>query len=129
MHLRQARQVLGTVQEAYEFFTLHFEPDPQCEKEKKRMNVTDKGDERCIKGQDGALVDEGKGEGRGKEPPPQRRDKIDLFSSAQLSRDLLQVKKPEYVRYKNSDLVFVPSRRTVPDSVKLPKNKKDRGSA
>lgn len=125
---RQAGQVLGTAQEAYDFFTLHFEAGPQCENERKRINVTaaDKGDERYIKGQDGALVDEGKEEDRSKEPPPQRHDKIDLFTGTQLSRDLLQVKKPEYVRYKKSELLFTPSRQTVPDSVKLPKNKKPR---
>lgn len=130
---RQARQVLQIPAEPYDFFTFNFDPDPCCENEKHKIKVTegDKRDERYIKDRDDAIVDEDKNKDQRKEPPPECDNKIDLFITTHLSHDLLQVKKAEYVGYKKciqkeSKLLFKPSFQTVPNSIKLPGNKKPR---
>lgn len=123
---RQARQVLQTVNEPYDFFTFRFEPDPPCETEKNKIKAieSDKGDERYIKDRDAAIGKEDQNEER-------HQEKTDLFITTHLPQDLLQVKKAEYVGYrkciqKERKLLYKPSAQTVPNSIKLPGNKKPR---
>lgn len=128
---QQARQVQEIAEEPYEFFTFNFEQNPHRDTEKNKIKVTegDKGDERYIKDRDDTIVKEDKNEGQHKEPPPECENKIDLFITTHLPQDLLQEKKPEYAGYKKciqneSKLLFKPSFKTVPNSIKLPGNKK-----
>lgn len=127
---QQARQV---AEEPYDFFTFNFEPDPHCEKKKNSVEVTggDTGDETYVRDWDGARVKQDKNQDQREEPPPECDNEIALFISTHLCQDLLQVKKAEYVGYKKciqkeGKLLFKPSFQTVPNSVKLPENKKPR---
>uniref|UniRef100_H3BVM0 Coiled-coil and C2 domain containing 2A n=1 Tax=Tetraodon nigroviridis TaxID=99883 RepID=H3BVM0_TETNG len=120
-------------EEPYDFFTYNFKPDPHCENEKNIVEVTKsgKGDKRCIKDWEDAFAKEDKNEDQCKEPPTEWDNKIDLFITTHLSQDLLQVKKAEYVGYKKCiqnecGILFKPSFQTVPNSIKLPGNKKPR---
>uniref|UniRef100_H3C4H9 Coiled-coil and C2 domain containing 2A n=1 Tax=Tetraodon nigroviridis TaxID=99883 RepID=H3C4H9_TETNG len=124
---RQVRKGLPTAEEAYNFFTSNFEPDPEDRNEKQQKNATDAEKEEDEDGEEpgGANVDESE------EAPLVRDDGEDLFIIEQLSQDFLEVKKAEYVGYRKrvqqeSELLFKPSFRTVPTSIKLPENTRPR---
>ncbi|KAM6963078.1 coiled-coil and C2 domain-containing protein 2A [Aplochiton taeniatus] len=106
-----------TAEESFNFFTFNFDPDPNEEpgtRRKKQRAKTDEEDEE--KDEDAPLV--------GKEEE-------DLFIIDQSSHDFLEMKRAEYVGYRrrlerDQALLFTPSFRPVPASVKLPENKQPR---
>uniref|UniRef100_A0A671WHZ0 Coiled-coil and C2 domain containing 2A n=1 Tax=Sparus aurata TaxID=8175 RepID=A0A671WHZ0_SPAAU len=118
---RRASKGVPTAEEAYNFFTFNFEPDPQEEtekisrKRKKQKKASEGGDEEGGEDddeQEDAEVDEG------------NQDEHE-------DQDFLEVKKAEYIGYRKciqqeSELLFRPSFRTVPTSIKLPENMKPR---
>ncbi|KAM7410419.1 hypothetical protein PAMA_001723 [Pampus argenteus] len=141
---RRVGKGLPTADEAYNFFTFSFEPDPQDKSEKKsrkkqKQRTTTAEEERDDKGeeeveeQEDADVDEDnqdENEDQGEEAPLVQ-DEDNLFVIEQSSQDFLQVKKAEYVGYqklaqRESELLYTPSFRTVPTSIKLPENMKPR---
>ncbi|XP_061593922.1 coiled-coil and C2 domain-containing protein 2A [Cololabis saira] len=134
---------LPTEEEAYDFFTYNFKPDPIDETEKRRRKKQ-KQKQASAENRDedeGAEAeepeqseieedDQDENENQGEEALLIRNDG-DLFISDQSSRDFLEVRKAEYVGYRkhiqrNSELLFTPSFRTAPTSVKLPENMKPR---
>uniref|UniRef100_A0A672YAS7 Coiled-coil and C2 domain containing 2A n=1 Tax=Sphaeramia orbicularis TaxID=375764 RepID=A0A672YAS7_9TELE len=113
-----------TAEEAYNFFTFNFEPDPQDKTEKTTRKIKKQGkkDEEDR---------DGEGESDEQEHNEEDEDKEDLFVIDQSSQDFLEVKKAEYIRYhkraeKDRKLLFTPSFQTVQTSLKLPENIKPR---
>ncbi|XP_029282132.1 coiled-coil and C2 domain-containing protein 2A isoform X2 [Cottoperca gobio] len=135
---RRTEQGLPTAEEAYHFFTLNFEPDPrddnddaekqrQTAEQEREEDEEDEGDE-----QEEAEVDnQPENEEQNEEAPLVRDEDEDLFAIEQSSQDFLEVKKAEYVGYRErvqqeSEILFTPSLRSVPTSIKLPENMKPR---
>ncbi|XP_070764717.1 coiled-coil and C2 domain-containing protein 2A [Enoplosus armatus] len=141
---RRAEKGLPTAEEAYNFFTFDFEPEPQDGSEKisrKRQKQKKTGEEdrdeeggEEVEEQEDAEVDEDEQDEhveQSEEAPLVRDEEEDLFVIEQSSQDFLEVKKAEYVGYRElvqreSELLFTPSFRTVPTSIKLPENMKPR---
>ncbi|XP_069555398.1 coiled-coil and C2 domain-containing protein 2A [Brachyistius frenatus] len=134
---RRAAKGLPTAEEAYNFFTFNFEPDPLDEtekisrkREKQRKPAEEDGDE--TEDQEEVEVDEhNQDENQSEETPLVRNSEEDLFLIDQSPQDFLEVKKAEYIGYqklvqRESELLFTPSFQTVPTSVKLPENMKPR---
>uniref|UniRef100_A0A3Q1BCK6 C2 domain-containing protein n=1 Tax=Amphiprion ocellaris TaxID=80972 RepID=A0A3Q1BCK6_AMPOC len=114
----QVGKGLPNAEEAYNFFTFNFEPDPPDESERSSVK---RQKQRKIADRD---------EGRGDEAEEQEEAE-DLFVIDQSPQDFLEVKKAVYVGYQNliqreNEQLFTPSFRTVPTSVKLPENMKPR---
>ncbi|XP_044054572.1 coiled-coil and C2 domain-containing protein 2A isoform X2 [Siniperca chuatsi] len=141
---RRVEKGLPTAEEAFNFFTFDFEPDPQDGTEKisrkrqkqKKIAEEDRDEEggEEFEEQEDAEVDEDdqdENEVQSEEAPLVRDEEEDLFVIEQSSQDFLEVKKAEYVGYRKlvqreSELLFTPSFRTVPTSIKLPENMKPR---
>ncbi|XP_051232359.1 coiled-coil and C2 domain-containing protein 2A isoform X2 [Dicentrarchus labrax] len=141
---RRAGKGLPTAEEAYNFFTFNFEPEPQDESEKisrkrqkkKKAAEEDRDEEggEGVEEQEDAEVHEDnqdENEDQSEEAPLVRDEEEDLFVIEQSSQDFLEVKKAEYIGYRKrvqqeSELLFTPSFRTVPTSIKLPENMKPR---
>ncbi|XP_073331790.1 coiled-coil and C2 domain-containing protein 2A [Pagrus major] len=140
---RRASKGVPTAEEAYNFFTFNFEPEPQEEtekisrKRKKQRKAAEDGDEEGgedVDEQEDAEVDEDnqdEHDDQSEEAPLVRDEEGDLFVIEQSSQDFLEVKKAEYIGYRKciqqeSELLFTPSFRTVPTSIKLPENMKPR---
>uniref|UniRef100_A0A3Q3GAB6 Coiled-coil and C2 domain containing 2A n=1 Tax=Labrus bergylta TaxID=56723 RepID=A0A3Q3GAB6_9LABR len=109
---KRTEKDLPTSEEAFNFFTFNFEPEPQdgAQKLGRKRHKQKKTDEEAP-----LVQDEGE----------------DLFVIEQSSHDFLEMKKAEYVGYRQlvqreSELLFTPSFRTVPTSIKLPENMKPR---
>uniref|UniRef100_UPI0037E92D59 coiled-coil and C2 domain-containing protein 2A isoform X2 n=1 Tax=Semicossyphus pulcher TaxID=241346 RepID=UPI0037E92D59 len=138
---RRTENGLPTAEEAYNFFTFNFEPEPQDgtedvsgRKEKQKKDGGEEEGEEEAEEEDEARVEEDNRdevEEQGEEAPLVRDEEEDLFVIEQSSQDFLEVKKAEYVGYRRlvqreSELLFTPSFRTVPTSIKLPENMKPR---
>ncbi|XP_047443097.1 coiled-coil and C2 domain-containing protein 2A isoform X3 [Mugil cephalus] len=140
---RRAGKGLPTTEEAYNFFTFSFEPDPVDEperirrkKQKQSKKAEEDGDEDGggeAEEHEGDEVDEEIQEERSQseEAPLVQNEEEDLFIIHQTPQDFLEVRKAEYIGYRKlvqreSELLFTPSFRTVPTSVKLPENMKPR---
>ncbi|XP_048108289.1 coiled-coil and C2 domain-containing protein 2A isoform X3 [Alosa alosa] len=143
---------IPTGEEAYNFFTFNFDPEPEEEPSKRRKKRRPKSEQA-----EGGQEEEGEGEGE-EEPEEQEREverepareddeeeeeerdeeaalvrdgEEDLFLIEQSSQDFLEVRKAEYIGYnrrvqRESELLFTPSVRTVPASNKLPDNMQPR---
>ncbi|XP_040896220.1 coiled-coil and C2 domain-containing protein 2A isoform X2 [Toxotes jaculatrix] len=139
---RRAETGLPTAEEAYNFFTFNFEPDPQDrterisrKRQKQKRKSEEDGDEEGgneAEEQEDGEADEDENEDQSEEAPLVR-DEEDLFVIEQSSQDFLEVRKAEYVGYqkliqreRGSELLFTPSFRPVPTSIKLPENMKPR---
>ncbi|XP_056270591.1 coiled-coil and C2 domain-containing protein 2A isoform X2 [Pseudoliparis swirei] len=130
---RRAEDGLPTAEEAYNFFTLDFEPDPPGAAEEKtgaepgRAAEEDGDEER--EAAEGAVRDE---HGDQSEDAPLVPDgEARLLAVERSSRDFLEVRRAEYVGRRErvrreGELLFTPSARTAPTSVKLPKNTQPR---
>ncbi|XP_026160597.1 coiled-coil and C2 domain-containing protein 2A isoform X2 [Mastacembelus armatus] len=134
---------LPTSEEAYNFFTFNFEPDPQdgteriSRKRQKQRRTAEDGDEdggdEAEEQEDGEVEEDNReeNEDQSEEAPLVQDEEENLFVIAQSSQDFLEIKKAEYIGYRNliqrqSELLFTPSFQTVPTSVKLPDNVKPR---
>uniref|UniRef100_A0A3B3VB92 Coiled-coil and C2 domain containing 2A n=1 Tax=Poecilia latipinna TaxID=48699 RepID=A0A3B3VB92_9TELE len=100
-----------TTEEAYNFFTFNYEPDQPSKPESKSRKRQKQRD--------------------GSEEAPLVRNEDDLFVIDHSPQDFVEVRKAEYVGLKkrvqrDRELLFTPSFRTVPTSVKLPENTKPR---
>ncbi|XP_072246111.1 coiled-coil and C2 domain-containing protein 2A [Leuresthes tenuis] len=127
---------LPTAEEAYDFFTFNFEPDPSNDSEtlsRKRQKRRDEdGGEEAEEQQDAEAEADNQddNENQGEEAPLVRNEE-GLFIIDQSPQDFLEVRKTEYVGYRkriqrDNELLFKPSFRPVPASVKLPENMKPR---
>ncbi|KAM9849276.1 coiled-coil and C2 domain-containing protein 2A [Aulostomus maculatus] len=124
---------LPTAEEAYNFFTFNFEPEPQEMVEKtsrggRKQRKEGKGSREVVDEQE--EVDADNQDENQNEDAPLMRD-AELFGIEKSTQDFLEVKKAEYEGYRKlalrqSELLFTPSFRTVPMSVKLPENMKPR---
>ncbi|XP_034566120.1 coiled-coil and C2 domain-containing protein 2A isoform X2 [Notolabrus celidotus] len=142
---RRTEKDLPTAEEAYNFFTFNFAPEPQESSEKdsrkkQKQKKTEEGEggggeeEAAEEEQENAERAEDNQEeieDQGEEAPLVRDEEEDLFAIEQSSYDFLEMKKAEYVGYKKlvqreSEILFTPSFRTVPTSIKLPDNMKPR---
>ncbi|CAJ1059939.1 coiled-coil and C2 domain-containing protein 2A isoform X4 [Xyrichtys novacula] len=142
---RRTEKGIPTAEEAYNFFTFNFEPEPQ--KRTKKVSRKRPKPNRSEEEEDGDGYGEGEEaeeedvegeeenrdeiEDQGEEAPLVQDEGQDLFVIEQSSYDFLEMKKAEYVGYKKlvqreNELLFTPSLRTVPTSVKLPQNMKPR---
>ncbi|XP_078534578.1 coiled-coil and C2 domain-containing protein 2A [Lissotriton helveticus] len=131
--------------DAYNFFTFDFAPDPeniQADVKKKRKDGSDQEDEE----EESAVAPEQEEESAVSPQQEQeeeggmqeedllvqgREEEDDLFIIDQTSRDFLEVTAAEYEDYsirlqKENGLLFVPSVRTVPASQKVPENMQPR---
>ncbi|KAF0042441.1 hypothetical protein F2P81_005973 [Scophthalmus maximus] len=136
----QAEKGLPTAEEAYNFFTFNFEPDAQdgteriSRERRKQKKTTDEdrddggGDE--DEHQENSDMDEDsqdENEDQSEETPLVRDEEENLFVIEKSSQDFLEVRKAEYIRYRKriqreSELLYTPSNRPVPTSIKLPEN-------
>ncbi|XP_059197951.1 coiled-coil and C2 domain-containing protein 2A isoform X1 [Centropristis striata] len=138
---RRVGKGLPTVEEAYNFFTLNFEPDPQDGAEKKnkkkdkqkKSSEEDRDDEaeEAEEQEDAEVDNQEDNEDQNEEAPLVRDEEENVFVIEQSSQDFLEVKKAEYVGYqrllqRQSEHLFTPSFRTVPTSIKLAENMKPR---
>ncbi|XP_068581544.1 coiled-coil and C2 domain-containing protein 2A isoform X2 [Cebidichthys violaceus] len=133
---RRTEKGLPTAEEAYNFFTLDFEPDPRDgtkkKRDKPRRTAEEDGEEEEAEEQEDAeddIQDENEDQSEG--APLVRDEEADLFVIEQSTQDFLEVKKAEYVGYRKlvqqeSELLFTPSFRTAPTAIKLPENMKPR---
>uniref|UniRef100_A0A3Q1I2J5 Coiled-coil and C2 domain containing 2A n=1 Tax=Acanthochromis polyacanthus TaxID=80966 RepID=A0A3Q1I2J5_9TELE len=137
---------LPNAEEAYNFFTFNFEPDPpdgserSSVKRRKQRKTADRDEDRGDEAeeQEEAEADEENEEENenqvtsiSEEAPLVQNEEEDLFVIDQSPQDFLEVKKAVYIGYQNhiqreSEHLFTPSFRTVPTSVKLPENMKPR---
>ncbi|XP_047192617.1 coiled-coil and C2 domain-containing protein 2A isoform X3 [Scophthalmus maximus] len=137
---KQAEKGLPTAEEAYNFFTFNFEPDAQdgteriSRERRKQKKTTDEdrddggGDE--DEHQENSDMDEDsqdENEDQSEETPLVRDEEENLFVIEKSSQDFLEVRKAEYIRYRKriqreSELLYTPSNRPVPTSIKLPEN-------
>ncbi|XP_070118751.1 coiled-coil and C2 domain-containing protein 2A isoform X3 [Equus caballus] len=117
-----------SAEEAYNFFTFNFDPEPEESEEKPKA-----------KNRDGANQEEGEGEEE-EAPVPEGIDKTDeeellddkdavdfLLGLDRGAEDIVAVRPADYesvhIRLqKEKELLFIPSRRTVPTYKKLPEN-------
>ncbi|XP_077964879.1 coiled-coil and C2 domain-containing protein 2A isoform X2 [Gasterosteus aculeatus] len=136
---RRSEKSLPTAEEAYNFFTLDFEPDPvdgtekkSKKRDKQRRVAEEDGDEEDAEEEEEGVEDAlQENEDRSEEAPLVRDEADDLFAVGQSSQDFLEVRRAEYVGYRKrvqreSGLLFTPSFRTAPASIKLPENTKPR---
>uniref|UniRef100_A0A3B4FZ37 Coiled-coil and C2 domain containing 2A n=1 Tax=Pundamilia nyererei TaxID=303518 RepID=A0A3B4FZ37_9CICH len=125
----QVGKGLPTAEEAFNFFTLNFDPDPpdvietSSRRRQKQRKTTDEDEEH-------EDVDEDIQEENESEEAPLVQTQEDLFVIDQSPQDFLEIRKAEYVGYYKllqlqSELLFTPSFRT-PTSIKLPENMKPR---
>ncbi|KAM6921159.1 coiled-coil and C2 domain-containing protein 2A [Xenentodon cancila] len=132
---------LPTDDEAYNFFTYSFKPDPTDETEKhrrkgqKQKQTFAKSRDEGAEAEEQEELEEEEGDQDENENQSEEalliRNEGDLFISDQSSRDFLEVRKADYVGYRkrlqrDGELLFTPSFRTAPTSVKLPENMKPR---
>ncbi|XP_018588642.1 coiled-coil and C2 domain-containing protein 2A isoform X1 [Scleropages formosus] len=143
---------LPTAEEAYNFFTFNFDPEPleeAAEQKKERRFVEDRGVEEEEEeggggGEEEAQVEDGgegesgseeedkeeDAEGRSEGAPLVEDQQGELFID-ETAQDFLEVKKAEYLGYhsrvqRESEVLFTPSLRTVPTSCKVPENMQPR---
>uniref|UniRef100_A0A3P8UI20 Coiled-coil and C2 domain containing 2A n=1 Tax=Cynoglossus semilaevis TaxID=244447 RepID=A0A3P8UI20_CYNSE len=136
----QTEKGLPSAEEAYNFFTLNFEPDPPEQAEtigrrrQKHKNEAEDEEEPEAEEEDDAVDDnQDENPDQNEEAPLVQDEEEDLFTIQQSSQDFLEVRKAEYTGYRNlvqrereRELLFTPSVGTVPTSVKLPENMKPR---
>ncbi|KAF7652982.1 hypothetical protein LDENG_00089110 [Lucifuga dentata] len=139
---RHAEKSLPTAEEAYNFFTFSFNPEPQDgadrigkKRQKQRKTSEEERDEDEEEGydaveQDNAEVDK-ENEDQNEEAHLVRDEEEDLFLIEQSSRDFLEIKKAERIGHskriqRESGLLFTPSFQTVPTSIKLAENMQPR---
>uniref|UniRef100_A0A8C9V647 Coiled-coil and C2 domain containing 2A n=1 Tax=Scleropages formosus TaxID=113540 RepID=A0A8C9V647_SCLFO len=128
---------LPTAEEAYNFFTFNFDPEPleeAAEQKKERRFVEDRGVEEEEEeggggGEEEAQVEDG-GEGESGSEEEDKEEDGELFID-ETAQDFLEVKKAEYLGYhsrvqRESEVLFTPSLRTVPTSCKVPENMQPR---
>ncbi|KAM9445041.1 coiled-coil and C2 domain-containing protein 2A [Clarias gariepinus] len=123
-----------TAEEAYNFFTFNFDPEPEERPPKVEPKSQDgRGDEQEEEEEtDEEEEHEGEEEitERDEDAPLVQDEEEDLFV-IQSAQDFLEVKKTEYVEYdslmqRENELLFIPSMRPVPASSKLPENVRPR---
>uniref|UniRef100_A0A3P9CZ90 Coiled-coil and C2 domain containing 2A n=1 Tax=Maylandia zebra TaxID=106582 RepID=A0A3P9CZ90_9CICH len=128
----QVGKGLPTAEEAFNFFTLNFDPDPpdvietSSRRRQKQRKTTDEDEEHEDVDED--IQEENETQS---EEAPLVQTQEDLFVIDQSPQDFLEIRKAEYVGYQKllqlqSELLFTPSFRTVPTSIKLPENMKPR---
>ncbi|XP_066527206.1 coiled-coil and C2 domain-containing protein 2A isoform X2 [Hoplias malabaricus] len=140
----RAETGLPTAEEAYNFFTFNFDPEPQETRHKalskrrsrRREKEEEEDEEKAGDGEEEQEEDEDEEEmardneveeSRDEDAPLVRDEEEDLFIIDQSAQDFLEVKKAEYIGYKmrvqrESEILFIPSMRPVPASSKLPEN-------
>ncbi|XP_068133730.1 coiled-coil and C2 domain-containing protein 2A isoform X2 [Hyperolius riggenbachi] len=116
-----------TTDEAFNFFTLNFDPEPEPEEAKQQKKEEAQKEEPA--GESSSRVEEEQAEeqeeGAGEDKSLVPED--DLFLIEQTARDFIELTAAEYEGYhtrleKEKDLLFIPSLRPVPPSQKLPEN-------
>nr|XP_015200508.1 PREDICTED: coiled-coil and C2 domain-containing protein 2A isoform X2 [Lepisosteus oculatus] len=131
-----------TAEEAYNFFTVTFDPEPQEAQEKgekRRQAVGERGGEEQVveeeeedeTGLSRDLQGEEEAEEKEEDAPLVREQEEDLFIIDQTALDFLEVKAAQYESYnsrlqKESKLLFTPSLLSVPASTKMSENMKPR---
>uniref|UniRef100_A0A3Q3M014 Coiled-coil and C2 domain containing 2A n=1 Tax=Mastacembelus armatus TaxID=205130 RepID=A0A3Q3M014_9TELE len=119
--VRLKKKGLPTSEEAYNFFTFNFEPDPQdgteriSRKRQKQRRTAEDGDE------DGG--DEAEEQEDGEVEEDNREENEDQVKTPTVTIVTCRV---DLSTYRQSELLFTPSFQTVPTSVKLPDNVKPR---
>ncbi|XP_012716702.2 coiled-coil and C2 domain-containing protein 2A isoform X3 [Fundulus heteroclitus] len=140
---RRVVKDLPTAEEAFNFFTFNYEPEPPSQQEgvsrkrqKRRERVKkDKGEdsqEEAEVEEDAEAEEDNQDQNEYQsEDAPLVRNEDDLFAIDHSPQDFVEMRKAEYVAYRkrvqrDRELLFTPSFRTVPTSVKLPENMKPR---
>nr|XP_056711092.1 coiled-coil and C2 domain-containing protein 2A [Euleptes europaea] len=123
-------------EEAYNFFTFEFNPEPenvQEETQKKKKSSSDVGEEEVEEQESNPGHEEERTEGEMNEEEHLVHDKEDedVFIIEQAAADFLVVRHAEYESYsgrveKERELLFTPSKLRVPASLKVPENMQPR---
>ncbi|KAK5907861.1 hypothetical protein CesoFtcFv8_005666 [Champsocephalus esox] len=129
---RRTETGLPTAEEAYNFFTLTFEPGPRDGNEIKGKPRTseEEEEEEEEEGEEEEEEEGEEGDGDQNEDAPLVRD-ADEFVIEQSTRDFLETRRAEYLRYgqrveRESRVLFTPSLTPVAAHIKLPDNVKPR---
>ncbi|XP_042564766.1 coiled-coil and C2 domain-containing protein 2A isoform X2 [Clupea harengus] len=139
---------IPTAEDAYNFFTFNFDPEPEEEPKKRhkkrrapREQAEGEEDDDEVDGEEEPEEQDTETEReQAREDDDEERDEDaalvrdgeeDPFLIQQSSQDFLEVRKAEYIGYnrrvqRDSELLFTPSVRTVPASIKLPENMQPR---
>lgn len=127
---------LPTAEEAYNFFTFNFDPEPHEEAGKgcKKRRPRTEGENDEEEEEEVTEVDreqKGENEERDEDAPLVKDEEEDLFIIDQSAHDFLVVKRAEYMGYQRrlqseNDFLFTPSFLTVPASSKVPENMQPR---
>ncbi|XP_023810274.1 coiled-coil and C2 domain-containing protein 2A isoform X2 [Oryzias latipes] len=136
---KRVGQGLPTAQEAYDFFTFDFESEPAEETEElswKNRKQKEATDEHRDKDEGEELEEDDKEDSQDHNERQSEETRLvpheeDLFIVDQSPRDFLETAKAEYVGIRkraeqNRELLFTPSLRKAPTSVKLPEKVKPR---
>uniref|UniRef100_A0A8C3XVW0 Coiled-coil and C2 domain containing 2A n=1 Tax=Chelydra serpentina TaxID=8475 RepID=A0A8C3XVW0_CHESE len=121
-----------SAEEAYNFFTLNFDPEPENIKDETKSKK--KGDSNQEEGEEQESVVSHQQEQTEDETDEEDclvNDREDLFIIDQMARDFLVVKPADYKSYserlqKEREILFTPSILTVPTSQKVPENMQPR---
>ncbi|XP_053921752.1 coiled-coil and C2 domain-containing protein 2A isoform X3 [Cuculus canorus] len=115
-----------TAEEAYNFFTFNFDPEPDNIKAatRKRNELNEEAEEECVETHEDEQEDDETDEDA-------RLVKDDLFLMGQTAEDLLVMKPAECESYseqlkKEKEFLFIPSMRAVPASEKIPRDMQPR---
>ncbi|XP_058266424.1 coiled-coil and C2 domain-containing protein 2A isoform X2 [Hemibagrus wyckioides] len=137
---------LPSAVEAYNFFTLNFDPEPESEehqlKEERKKGAREwkgrRGEEEQEEEEEEEEEAEMEGEHEGEEEPTERDEDAPLVRDGeedlfviQSAQDFLELKKAEYIEdssrvQRENEVLFIPSMRPVPASRKLPENLRPR---
>ncbi|XP_061682296.1 coiled-coil and C2 domain-containing protein 2A isoform X4 [Syngnathoides biaculeatus] len=128
----RAEKERPTTEEAYNFFTLDFEPEPEektSEKGRKQRESGEDGGQEEARQRD-EVEDQNQDHNEEEEPLVQDEDG-NVFVIEQTAKDFLEVRSAEYIGLRalarrHRALVYTPSARTVPTSAKLPENVRPR---
>ncbi|XP_054855261.1 coiled-coil and C2 domain-containing protein 2A isoform X2 [Eublepharis macularius] len=123
-------------EEAYNFFTFNFDPEPEDggeEPQEKKKSCSDLGDDEEEEQESdiGHQEEQTEGETNEEEHPFCDKEDDDLFIIEQAAADFLVVRPTEYESYsgrvqKERELLFTPSMLRVPASLKVPDNMQPR---
>ncbi|XP_077156995.1 coiled-coil and C2 domain-containing protein 2A isoform X2 [Paroedura picta] len=123
-------------EEAYHFFTFHFDPEPDGggeEAQKQERNTSDLGDEEAEEQESrtGHPEEQTAGETSEEDRLVHDKEDDDVFLLEQAAADFLVVRPAEYESYsgrvqRERDLLFIPSKLKVPASLKVPENMQPR---
>ncbi|XP_061540786.1 coiled-coil and C2 domain-containing protein 2A isoform X3 [Phycodurus eques] len=123
---RRVEKERPTTEEAYNFFTLNFEPEAE-ERTSPKQRKSGGGQEEAQEQEEAEEHGQDQNQDRNEEEPLMQDEEGNVFVIQQTSKDFLEVRSAEYVglrelALRHRALIYTPSSQTVPTSAKLPEN-------